>query len=258
MRPKFSIVTITFNAQTYLEDTINSVLAQTYPFIEYIIIDGQSTDGTLDIIRKYAPRLTKWISEPDNGIADAMNKGLNLTSGEFILFLHADDYFMQKTSLADAVEFMRGDFDIFAFTVFMRTQNGGFYAKPWNFNGYTAFKEPFRHQGAFCRRELFAKIGLFDTQFKIGMDYDFFLRAYRSNGRVKTVDYPLAVMRDTGVSSRRDWPALRQRFDEERTIHFKNCTRSWARFGYSIYWALYFPYRWFRAVISDKLGFDKK
>jgi glycosyltransferase involved in cell wall biosynthesis len=247
MQPKISIITITFNAQQYLEDTIKSVISQTYPHIEYLIVDGQSTDGTLAIIGKYTRHITQWISEPDNGIADAMNKGLTLSTGDFILFLHADDYLLHEHSIAEAVQLMQGNFYIFAFSVFFKTKQGGFYAKPWPLNGYTRLKEPFRHQGAFCHRKLFEEIGIFDTCFKIGMDYDFFLRAYRLQYSAKTIDYTVAVMRDTGVSSRRDWQSLRQRFAEERAIHFKNCANLFEHFVYRGYWMLYLPYRWLRA-----------
>jgi glycosyltransferase involved in cell wall biosynthesis len=90
--PKISIITVCFNAEKYIEQTIKSVLDQKNGDIEYIVIDGASTDKTLNIIRQYDSKITKWISEPDNGIADAMNKGIKLATGAYLLFLHADDY----------------------------------------------------------------------------------------------------------------------------------------------------------------------
>jgi glycosyltransferase involved in cell wall biosynthesis len=89
--PKVSLITITYNAEKYLERTIQSIIRQTYPHIEYLIIDGGSKDGTLAIIRKYENHITRWVSEPDKGIYDAMNKGLNLATGDFIWYMNAGD-----------------------------------------------------------------------------------------------------------------------------------------------------------------------
>ena len=87
-----SIITVTYNAEKYLEQTIRSVIAQTYPNIEYIIIDGGSTDGTIDINKKYSDRIAHWVSEPDKGIYDAMNKGIRFAHGELIGIVNASDY----------------------------------------------------------------------------------------------------------------------------------------------------------------------
>ena len=92
-QPLVSIITISFNSGRYIEETIKSVLSQDYPNIEYSVIDGGSTDDTLEIIRRYEKRL-KWISEPDHGISDAMNKGIRLSEGEIIAYLHSNDTYM--------------------------------------------------------------------------------------------------------------------------------------------------------------------
>ena len=111
------------------------------------------------------------------------------------------------------------------------------------------FKTGLLHQGVFCRRALFDEIGPFDTRFKIAMDYEFFLRAYRRGAKLKLIDLPLAVMRDTGVSSRTDWPSLRQRFLEEKRMQRKHGKGVLVRAIYFIYWVLYMPYRWMRAAL---------
>src|SRR5687768_15692501 len=95
--PLVSIITIVFNGQKSIERAINSVLGQTYPNIEYIIIDGGSTDGTIDIIKKYQHKIAFWKSEPDNGIADAFNKGLSCAKGNIIGFVNADDWYNPDT-----------------------------------------------------------------------------------------------------------------------------------------------------------------
>ena len=94
INPKISIITVVFNGEKFLEETIQSVISQTYDNIEYIIIDGGSTDGTIDIIKKYEDKLSYWISEPDGGIYNAMNKALKISTGDGILFLNAGDYFV--------------------------------------------------------------------------------------------------------------------------------------------------------------------
>jgi glycosyltransferase involved in cell wall biosynthesis len=97
-----SVITVVYNGQDYLEETIQTVLKQTYQNKEYIIIDGGSLDDTVEIIKKYEDSIDYWISEPDNGIADAMNKGLKVAQGDYILFLHSDDYFLENNTLEKA------------------------------------------------------------------------------------------------------------------------------------------------------------
>jgi len=113
--PLISIITVVFNGERYLEETILSILNQTYQNIEYIVIDGESNDNTLEIIKKYQNNITFWISEADDGIADAMNKGLKYAKGEFVLFIHADDYLIDSNCIKNAVDKFDDKIDIFAF-----------------------------------------------------------------------------------------------------------------------------------------------
>jgi glycosyltransferase involved in cell wall biosynthesis len=109
MQPTVSIITITYNAEKFLEKTILSVLAQTYPHIEYIIIDGKSKDGTLDIIKKYETQIAIWISEPDKGIYDAMNKGIEKATGEYVWFMNAGDEIFASDTLAKIMSLPTAD-----------------------------------------------------------------------------------------------------------------------------------------------------
>lgn len=240
---KISIITITLNAERYLEQTIASVVNQTYSNREYIIVDGGSTDGTLDIIKKYESEIDNWISEPDNGIADAMNKGIDLATGDYILFLHSDDYLVNSSVLERASEYLGDRFDIFFFQVLHDIHGQNQVSSNRSMGWLTNFKMGSCHQGQLCSRKLFQRIGKFDTFFKIDMDYDLILRAYRAGASCNSVNMPLAVMRLIGISSRTDWKSLRERFDEERRVHFKNCTTIWMRLLYIFYWMMYLPYR---------------
>jgi glycosyltransferase involved in cell wall biosynthesis len=109
--PQVSIITVTYNAEKYLEQTIKSIMEQDYPNIEYIIIDGASTDGTIDIIKKYEKYITRWISESDNGIYDAMNKGIKLTTGNWINFMNAGDGFSSENILS-SIFYKNYNFDV--------------------------------------------------------------------------------------------------------------------------------------------------
>ncbi len=241
-RSKISVITVCYNSEKYIEQTIKSVVGQTYENIEYIIVDGGSTDGTIDIIKKYETSLNKWISEPDEGIAHAMNKGMDLVTGDFILFLHSDDYLMNSRVLEKAAPYLNSMYDIVAFDILFEDGGKKTLARPRGFNWWFNFKTGLFHQSTLCSRKLFEKIGIFDTNFKIAMDYDFFLRAYKSGAKLQYINMPLSVMRLVGISSRRNWHDLKKRFREERRVHLLNCSSIQMRIIYHIYWAIYFPY----------------
>ena len=248
--PKISIITVCFNAEKYIEQTINSVIDQKNCDIEYIVIDGASTDKTLSIIKRYDPVITRWISEPDKGIADAMNKAVRLATGDYLLFLHADDYLVDLDIMSNALCSMSSDADINAFNVIYKTKNGDVKKSTRPFGIRTYFKTPVMHQGAFCKKELFEKIGGFDESLEIAMDYDFFYKAHQIGAVMQTHNVELSVMRDTGISSRQDWPTLKQRFAEEKRVHFANNKSAFMAAIYTVYWALYLPYRKIRWLIK--------
>jgi len=243
MNRKISIITITLNSDHYLEQTITSVVNQTYSNIEYIIIDGGSTDSTLDIIKNYELNIDRWISEPDEGIADAMNKGLALATGDYILFLHSDDYLLNKMVLKQAAIYLTDACDIVAFSIMLEENGKRCLVKPRGITWWINFKTGIYHQSVFCSQKLFREIGMFDTNFRIVMDYDFFLRAFRTHAYAKNIDIPLTLMRLVGISSQHDWPNLKKRFLEERNVHKKNCSKQWMKILYAIYWSFYLPYR---------------
>lgn len=179
---RVSIITVSYNARPHIAQTIESVLAQDYQDIEYIVVDGASTDGTLEIIKRYAddPRV-KWISEPDEGIADAMNKGAALATGEIIAHLNADDYYpnSQTISLVATAFFnhpdilwLTGGFDFVA--------EDGHFLQSFKVRRYS-FRRLVRgnilqHPSTFIRLDAFRTAGGFDPSLRYCMDYDLFLR----------------------------------------------------------------------------------
>jgi glycosyltransferase involved in cell wall biosynthesis len=242
---KFSIITVTRNSEKYLVDTILSVVNQTYSNVEYIIIDGGSTDATKDILHKYKEHFSHYISEPDEGIAHAMNKGIDLATGNYVLFLNSDDYLIDDNILNHISIQMKNMLDIYIFKVnFLYENDRHKISLNRNLGPYTNIKMGSCHQGQFVTRDLLIKLNKFDTNLKINFDYDFLLRAYREKITSKSIDTIISVMRQHGISSRRDWRGIKERFDEERIIHFKNCKNKLWYFIYKIYWALYIPYRY--------------
>jgi len=241
--PKITIITVCFNAEKYIEQTIQSVISQKNCDLEHVIIDGASTDKTLQIIKQYESQITRWISEPDKGIADAMNKGVALATGEYILFLHADDYLADNHAISSAVRQMSSDADIFAFDVLYKTKAKQIRKSTKPFGVRTYFKTPVMHQGAFCKKILFQQLGGFNTDLTIAMDYEFFYKAYQQGAVMEVHHHVLSVMRDTGISSRQDWPSLKRRFMEEKRVHSKYIPSFSMKVIYAAYWALYLPYR---------------
>jgi len=236
-----SIVTINFNGVAHIEKTLKSVIGQTFEDTEYIVIDGGSTDGSVDIIKQYDDHIDFYISEVDEGISDAMNKGIKAASGEYLIFLHSDDMFVSNESLAKAHAYIDDTKSIIVCDIYYGKNSVRYSSRGFNF--WLNFKTGLMHQGILCPRSVFEEIGLFDTQFKIAMDYDFFLRAYQHGTTLINCPVVLSSMSDTGRSSRQDWRSLYHRFDEEKKIHHKNCKSVIISLAYNFYWPTYIFYR---------------
>ena len=192
-KPLITVVTVVFNGEKFLEETIISVINQTYDNVEYIIIDGGSNDGTLDIIKKHEHAIDYWVSEPDFGIYDAMNKGLRLLTGRYLLHLNAGD------NLVDVLN------DLFAGVVDVDLLFGDVqYSTGKRFVSSSKkmlLKNNIHHQGAFYSSKIVKKIGLYDTRFDILSDYHFNIRALKSTKNIQKVDSVIAICDDQGFSS---------------------------------------------------------
>lgn len=176
MCKKISIITVVYNNCSKIEQTIKSVLGQRYGQYEYIIIDGGSNDGTVDIIKKYSNQLAYWISEPDKGIYDAMNKGIAVASGDFINFMNAGDEFVNSEVLSDFIPQIRPDAIVAYGDYKINLDGNSAYIRP---TPITSLKKkiPFCHQACFVKTD-YHKNHIFDTSFKILADYNLFYNAY--------------------------------------------------------------------------------
>lgn len=182
-KPLVTVITVVFNSGEYLEDTILSVLNQSYENIEYIIIDGGSTDKTVEIIKNYQNKIDYWVSEPDKGIYDAMNKGISLASGEIISLLNAGDLFTGHQVINSVLKyFYENNCDILAGSVNRYSWDGKLtfpVHKDYSyFSKNVHYTMPVNHPSTFVRKNVYKKVGLYETKYKIAGDYDFVYRAY--------------------------------------------------------------------------------
>lgn len=207
-KPLISIITVVFNGEKYLEETIQSVINQTYDNVEYIIIDGGSTDGTLEIIKKYEDRIDYWVSERDKGISDAFNKGVKVAKGDYINFQGDGDGFVSPDALEKVFQDINPSKDILVSTRISRIDANGiemFTSKHVeNFDKKSLlFRMSLPHQGLFTHRSYFNKYGLFNVNIIFCMDYEHLLRAYREFPKVVTKDIVVARWRADGLGNGR-------------------------------------------------------
>lgn len=198
--PLVSIITIVFNGEKHLQQTINSVSRQTYGKIEYIIVDGGSTDGTVKIIRKNASVVTKWISENDSGISDAFNKGIDMCSGEIIGLVNSDDWLETRAvevavkSISDA-DLVYGEVQ-FWFNEKLATVTKSDHLK-------LRMGMTIAHPACFVRKDLYRRFGKFNLKYKVAMDYDLMMRFLHHGASFQKVNMILTNMRTEGVSDYR-------------------------------------------------------
>lgn len=192
-KPLITIVTVTYNAEEFLERTIKSVIEQDYKNIEYIIIDGGSSDGTIDIIKKYEKYINYWVSEKDEGIYDAMNKAIDKATGEWINFMNAGDYFANKTILSKVVSLLDVDTNmIYGGINAYWKDNDRIVYEPAGLIENIFKKHPYNHQALFLSIQL-AKSNKFDLQYKYASDVNQLFKIYKTNIlNIKVIDMPIA------------------------------------------------------------------
>jgi glycosyltransferase involved in cell wall biosynthesis len=202
--PLVSIITVNRNGGRFLERCVLSVLEQTYDNIEYIIIDGGSSDQSIPIIRKYEEALDYWVSEPDSGIYDAMNKGLELASGDIIAFLNADDYYYTFAAERSVSNLLRSGQAISAAHMDIIDDQKAFLSTYhlYEFNDAAYLGGiPASHQSMFCRRACFESVGLFDTRFRVAGDTDWILKAIEKGFKASLLKVSLGGFTWGGASA---------------------------------------------------------
>jgi glycosyltransferase len=208
MQPKVSIITVCYNSENTIEDTLQSVINQTYDNIEYIIIDGNSTDNTLEIINKYQGKVAKVISENDDGLYDAINKGIDIATGEIIANLNSDDFYIDNTVIADVVDKMQSDnsdtlyADLYYVEALdsnkvVRNWVSGEYKKGMFFKGWMP-----PHPTFFVRKSVYDKYGKFNLELKSAADYEIMLRfIHKHECSISYLPRVVVRMRVGGVSN---------------------------------------------------------
>jgi len=179
---KISIITVVRNNESTIRCAIESVLSQSYQTIEYIVIDGASTDGTIEIINSYGDKITQFISEQDNGIYDAMNKGINLSTGDVIGILNSDDFYENEHVLKDVMDaFQNKKVDaVYGDLLYVSSKDPSVIKRIWESRSYSdgLFQKGWHpaHPTFFVNREIYNRFGVFNLDFKIAADYELMLR----------------------------------------------------------------------------------
>jgi len=205
-KPLVTIITVVYNGEKFLEETILSVINQTYDNVEYIIVDGNSTDRTLNIIQNFSHAIDYWVSEKDKGIYDAMNKGIMLARGEIIGFINSDDALNPGVLSLIAEKFVvKPGFDFAYGSVDLIRNSGEKYGITQPFPQHLIKKKylkemPFPHPSLFVKKAVFMKVGLFDLDFPIGADYDFIIRILKEEFIGIDLNVPISRFRDGGIS----------------------------------------------------------
>jgi len=239
INPKISIVTVSYNTIAIIEETILSIINQTYTNIEYMIIDGGSTDGTINIINKYSNKISYWISENDKGIYDAMNKAINIASGEWIIFINAGDKLYSNTIISDIfsnsqnyADVYYGDHIIESFhKQIVKIGNNPFYYKS---SGYRSMG--FSHQTVFVKTEL-ARNELFDLSFKCCADYKMIYNLYKNGNTFCYIPKIISIIK--GGEGFSEQHRSLQMLEEAKICNAEK----------SLYFRLLFKYRAFKRFI---------
>lgn len=208
---KISIITVSYNSSKTIEETIKSVQNQTYSNIEYIIIDGASKDTTTAIIKKYEDIITYWISEPDAGLYDAINKGIVKATGDYVGIINSDDVFYDKDTIEKIASFLSDNAGIEAITGDIVQHRNGRIIRKYSSSNWLphklkkGFMPP--HPSIFLKTELFSKYGNYSTEYKIGADYELIVRyflKYKINYRysgIITTSMAVGGVSSSGIKS---------------------------------------------------------
>lgn len=217
---KISVITINYNDKIGLSKTIESVLNQTCENFEYIIIDGGSTDGSKELIEQYSKKIDYWVSEPDTGVFNAMNKGIKAATGDFVIFMNGGDCFNNSTVLKEVEPLLDDNFDIYYGNNFKQSQNSKrlkTYPEKLNFSFF--YTSSINHQSTFIRKSLFSEHFYYNENYKIASDWEFFIYTIcHVNVPYKYINKTIAVYDFTGISSNPKFSGI---YSEEKSNTYK-------------------------------------
>jgi len=219
---KVSIITVVYNGAKTIEQTILSVLGQSYKNIEYIVIDGLSTDGTQEIVKKYQDSIAYFVSEKDNGIYDAMNKGIQKATGEIVGIINSDDWYAENVIEEVVQYYEQNEVELVYGKVINIYENGREYLIGKKPIDYIWFQNVIHHPSVFIKKDIYEKFGIFDIKYTISSDYDLLLRFYSKKVRFGYMDEVIAYFRMGGISS----VQVKQMEDETHAIsldHVNDC-----------------------------------
>ncbi len=194
--PLITVITVVFNDEKYLEETLLSVINQTYESIEYIIIDGGSTDGTVELIKKYESQIHYWVSEPDKGIYDAMNKGIERAKGDWINFMNSGDMFFDKSVVEQLIRNLDGTF---TYGHTLQFDENGFVREALGSNALHIKNAPYCHQSLFTKAH-YLKCNQFDSSYQIASDYNQYVNALYNKEKFNFINMYISRSRIGGIS----------------------------------------------------------
>ena len=211
---QLSIITINLNNGNGLRKTIESVVEQTYKNFEFIVIDGSSSDNSLDILKRFSDQISFWVSEKDSGIYNAMNKGIKIARGEYCLFLNSGDFFFSSDTLLKIFSLGLSE-DVFygdSFRFDNDKKEGFFIIEPDNLTLYHFFRKSICHQSTFIKRELFKKFGYYNEQLQIAADWEFNIKAIIINNCLtRHINIPVVYYDARGLSNTNREISLKER-----------------------------------------------
>lgn len=230
---KISIITISWNSEATIEDTIRSVITQTHPDVEYIVIDGASQDGTMDIVNRFRDGIALVVSEPDAGIYDAMNKGVVAATGEVVGILNSDDFYADERVLADVAAAFDDHVDgVYANLVYVDRDNPDKVTRTWKSKPYQPglFRKGWMpaHPTFFVRKSCYDAHGLYNTELRSAADYELMLRFIEKEGiRVKFLDRLITKMRVGGESNVSLKNRIRANKEDRRAWRMNGLSPAW-------------------------------
>ena len=264
--PKISIITACYNAERTIEQTIQSVINQTYDNIEYIIVDGASTDGTMEIVKKYEKQIDIIICEPDEGIYDAFNKGVKASTGDFINFMNADDYFSTMSIVQEVADYLYSNPQI-------RMLHGDVKAFDestghWHYRGEPLVYMDFgkgkvcQHQSMFTHKQLFQSIGFFNLKYKIAADVDFTIKCFEKYEKaIVYLPKEIACFRLGGVSSSIVYEKNMKLEKEDIIFEHFDCAPEHLKkelLNFDTYQINQYYKRWLEILVIDNNYFEEK